>query len=414
MEPIQSHPFDAYKVRSDFPVLSELVYGKPLVYLDNAATSQKPSRVIQSLTEYYTHYNSNIHRGVHYLSQKASAKFDEVRGQVRDFINAKSESEIIFTSGTTDSINLIASTYGRKFIGKGDEILISAMEHHSNIVPWQMLCEEKGANLKVIPMDDQGVLMLDAIPGLLTERTKLVSVVHTSNSLGTINPIKEIIAIAHSRNIPVLVDGAQVVAHEMVDVQELDCDFFVFSGHKMFGPTGVGCLYGKEYWLDQMPPYKGGGDMIKSVSFEKTTYNDLPYKFEAGTPHVSGVIGLGQAISYLSSINREGAHIHELALLRLTTDMFNEMEHVRIIGTAPDKSAVVSFVVDGVNAMDVGMYLDTLGIAVRTGHHCTEPVMHRFKIPGTIRASFMFYNTFEEVAQLGDGLKKSIRLFKGN
>lgn len=414
MEPNQSRPFDATTVRSDFPVLNELVYGKPLVYLDNAATSQKPTRVINSLNDYYTRYNANIHRGVHYLSQKASGAFDDVRLQIRDFINARSESEIVFTSGTTEAINLVASTFGRKFVGPGDEILVSAMEHHSNIVPWQMLCEERGAKLRVIPMDDHGVLMMDSIPDLLTVHTKLVSIVHTSNSLGTINPVKEIIRMAHARNIPVLVDGAQVVAHEKVDVQDMDCDFFVFSGHKMFGPTGVGCLYGKEHWLEQMPPYKGGGDMIKSVSFEKTTYNDLPFKFEAGTPPIAEVIGLGHAISFLNDMDREGAHLHEMALLRLATDMLNDIKQVRIIGTAPEKSAVVSFVVDGVNAMDIGMYLDTLGIAVRTGHHCTEPVMHRFNIPGTVRASFMFYNTFEEVAQLGEGLQKAIKLLKAS
>lgn len=414
MEPNRPRPFDATVIRSDFPVLHELVYGKPLVYLDNAATSQKPTRVIQSMNDYYSQYNANIHRGVHYLSQKASGAFDEVRSQIREFINAKSESEIVFTSGTTDSINLVASTFGRKFIGQGDEILISAMEHHSNIVPWQMLCEEKGAKLKIIPMDDNGVLMLESIPELLTEQTRLVGIVHTSNSLGTINPVKEIIHMAHARNIPVLVDGAQVVAHEKVDVQDMDCDFFVFSGHKMFGPTGVGCLYGKENWLEQMPPYKGGGDMIKSVSFEKTTYNDLPFKFEAGTPPIAEVIGLGEAISFLNELDRAGAHRHEMALLRKVTDMLNGMEYVRLIGTASEKSSVASFIVDGVNAMDIGMYLDTLGIAVRTGHHCTEPVMHRLNIPGTVRASFMFYNTFEEVAQLGEGLQKAIKLLKAS
>ncbi len=414
MSTTHSLHFDPATIRSDFPVLSELVYGKPLVYLDNAATSQKPISVIKALSDYYSHSNANIHRGVHYLSQKASGMFDEVRLQVRDFINAKSEREIVFTSGTTDSINLVANTFGRKFIGQGDEILISAMEHHSNIVPWQMLCEEKGAVLKVIPMDDDGVLLLDAVPSLLSERTKLVSVVHTSNSLGTINPVKEIIELAHKLNIPVLVDGAQTVAHEKVDVQALDCDFFVFSGHKMFGPTGVGCLYGKESWLEQMPPYKGGGDMIQSVSFEKTTYNELPFKFEAGTPNIAGVIALGEAINYLNQIDRSAAHVHEMALLNKATNLLAEIEHVRIIGTSKKKSSVVSFVMDGVNAMDAGMYLDTLGIAVRTGHHCTEPVMHRFNIPGTIRGSFMFYNTFEEVDKLAEGIQKAKRLLRRN
>ncbi|MFM8918010.1 MAG: aminotransferase class V-fold PLP-dependent enzyme, partial [Bacteroidota bacterium] len=351
MQPTRPQHFDLATIRGDFPVLSELVYGKSLVYLDNAATSQKPSSVIKALHDYYAHSNANIHRGVHYLSQKASGMFDEVRLQIRDFINAKSEREIIFTSGTTDSINLVASTFGRKFIGQGDEILISSMEHHSNIVPWQMLCEEKGAVLKVIPMDDDGVLLLDAVPSLLSERTKLVSIVHTSNSLGTINPVKEIIAMAHKLNIPVLVDGAQTVAHEQVDVQELDCDFFVFSGHKMFGPTGVGCLYGKETWLEQMPPYKGGGDMIQSVSFEKTTYNELPFKFEAGTPHISGVIALGEAISYLNQIDRNAAHAHEMALHNKATSLLMEIEHVSIIGKSKNKSSVFSVIMDGVNDM---------------------------------------------------------------
>jgi len=405
-------PFNVHDVRKDFPVLQELVYGKPLVYLDNAATSQKPQRVIDSLRDYYSHYNANIHRGVHYLSQKASGLYDDVRVMVKDFINAPSEREIVFTSGTTDSINLVASSFGRKFIGQGDEILISAMEHHANIVPWQLLCEEKGAVLKVIPMDDRGVLMMDELDELLTDRTKLVSVVHTSNSLGTINPVQTIITKAHQRNIPVLVDGAQAVAHGRVDVQAMDCDFFVFSGHKMFGPTGVGCLYAKEQWLEAMPPYRGGGDMIRSVSFEKTTYNDIPFKFEAGTPHIAGVIGMGEAISYMNSMDLLGAHAHEMNLLQEATQALSQLDHVRIIGQAEQKTSLVSFVIDGVNAMDAGMYLDTMGIAVRTGHHCTEPVMHRFNIPGTIRASFMFYNTIEEAHQFTEGVKKAITLLR--
>jgi len=405
-------PFNVLEARKDFPVLLELVYGKPLVYLDNAATSQKPQRVIDSLRDYYSHYNANIHRGVHYLSQKASGLYDDVRVMVKDFINAPSEREIVFTAGTTDSINLVASSFGRKFIGQGDEILISAMEHHANIVPWQLLCEEKGAVLKVIPMDDRGVLMIDQLDALITDKTKLVSVVHTSNSLGTINPVQTIITKAHLRNIPVLVDGAQAVAHGRVDVQAMDCDFFVFSGHKMFGPTGVGCLYAKEQWLEAMPPYRGGGDMIRSVSFEKTTYNDIPFKFEAGTPHIAGVIGMGEAIAYLNSLDFQGAHAHEMTLLQEATNALSNIEHVRMIGQAEQKTSLVSFVIDGVNAMDAGMYLDTMGIAVRTGHHCTEPVMHRFNIPGTIRASFMFYNTIEEVHQMAEGVKKAIALLR--
>ncbi|MEY3343351.1 MAG: hypothetical protein RL090_1035, partial [Bacteroidota bacterium] len=331
---------------------------------------------------------------------------------VKDFINAPSEREIVFTAGTTDSINLVASSFGRKFIGQGDEILISAMEHHANIVPWQLLCEEKGAVLKVIPMDDRGVLMIDQLDALITDKTKLVSLVHTSNSLGTINPVQTIITKVHQRNIPVLVDGAQAVAHGRVDVQAMDCDFFVFSGHKMFGPTGVGCLYAKEQWLEAMPPYRGGGDMIRSVSFEKTTYNDIPFKFEAGTPHIAGVIGMGEAISYMNSMDLSGAHAHEMTLLQEATQALSQLAHVRIIGQAEQKTSLVSFVIDGVNAMDAGMYLDTMGIAVRTGHHCTEPVMHRFNIPGTIRASFMFYNTIEEVHQFTEGVKKAIALLR--
>ena len=404
--------FDPQLVRKNFPVLSEKVYGKPLAYFDNAATSQKPEVVINKLSEYYSQYNANIHRGVHFLSQKASNAFDEVRVKVKRFINSDSEREIIFTRGTTESINLVASSFGRKFIGAGDEVLISAMEHHSNIVPWQLLCEEKGAKLKVIPMNDQGELILDEFIKLINPKTKFISVVHTSNSLGTINPVKEIIRIAHEKNIPVLVDGAQAVAHTIVDVQDLDCDFFAFSGHKMFGPTGVGCLYGKMKWLDQMPPYQGGGEMIHSVSFEKTTYNEVPFKFEAGTPNIADVIGLGAAIDYLGALNRNDAEKYEHDLMLYATEKLSAIEHVKLIGTAKNKASVVSFIIEGVNALDAGMYLDTLGIAVRTGHHCTEPVMSRLGIPGTIRASFMFYNTFEEIDRLADGIKKAIKLLR--
>jgi len=399
-------------VRKDFPVLSENVYGKPLAYFDNAATSQKPEVVIKKLSDYYSQYNANIHRGVHFLSQKASTAFDEVRVKVKDFINAGSEREIIFTRGTTESINLVASSYGRKFIGGGDEVLISAMEHHSNIVPWQLLCEEKGAKLRVIPMNDQGELNMDQFVKLINPKTKFISIVHTSNSLGTINPVREIIRMAHEKNIPVLVDGAQAVAHTIVDVQDLDCDFFAFSGHKMFGPTGVGCLYGKMKWLEQMPPYQGGGEMIHSVSFEKTTYNEVPFKFEAGTPNIADVIGLGAAIDYLGTLNRQDAEKYEHDLMLYATEKLSAIEHVKLIGTAKNKASVVSFIIEGVNALDAGMYLDTMGIAVRTGHHCTEPVMTRLGIPGTIRASFMFYNTFQEIDRLVEGVKKAIKLLK--
>jgi cysteine desulfurase/selenocysteine lyase len=402
--------FDADSARKDFPILSEKAHGKPLAYFDNAATSQKPQVVIDCLTEYYSKYNANIHRGVHFLSQKASQAFDDVRVAVKEFINAGSESEIVFTRGTTESINLVAATYGRKFIGAGDEIIISAMEHHSNIVPWQMLCEEKGAILRVIPMTDSGELLLDEYRKLISPKTKFVSVVHTSNSLGTINPVKEIIRIAHTQKIPVLIDGAQAVAHEPVDVRDLDCDFFAFSGHKMFGPTGVGCLYGTKELLESMPPYQGGGEMIQSVSFEKTTYNEVPYKFEAGTPNIADVIGLGAAIRYISTLDRDAVAQHEYQLMTYASERLKALEHVRLIGTASRKSSVVSFVIDGVNALDAGMYLDTLGIAVRTGHHCTEPVMTRLGIPGTIRASFMFYNTFDEIDRLTEGVSKAIAL----
>jgi cysteine desulfurase/selenocysteine lyase len=404
--------FNAEKIRLDFPVLSETAYGKPLAYFDNAATSQKPRAVIYCLNDYYSHYNANIHRGVHFLSQKASQAFDDVRVKIQHFINASSEREIIFTRGTTESINLVASTFGRKFIGAGDEIIITAMEHHSNIVPWQMLCEEKQAKLKVIPMTDSGELCMDQLNDLITEKTKLISVVHTSNSLGTINPVKEMIQIAHQHGVPVLIDAAQSIAHEPLDVQDLDCDFLAFSGHKMFGPTGVGCLYGKLDWLEKMPPYQGGGEMIHSVSFEKTTYNEVPFKFEAGTPNIADVIALGAAVDYLNNLDRDAALHHEQVLLRYATEKLSAIPHVRLIGTSRHKTSVVSFVIDGVNALDVGMYLDTLGIAVRTGHHCTEPVMNRLGIPGTVRASFMFYNTFEEIDRLAEGIKKAIGLLR--
>ncbi len=395
-------------IRADFPILSETPYGKPLVYLDNAASSQKPKAVIDALMNYYMHDNANIHRGVHYLSQKASAAFDEVRGKVQRFINAADEREIVFVRGTTEGVNLVASTFGRMNIGAGDEVLISAMEHHSNIVPWQMLCKEKGAVLKVIPMNDRGELMLEEADKLITDRTKIVSVVHISNSLGTVNPVKEIIRKAHAKGIPVLVDGAQSTAHQRIDVQDLDADFFVFSGHKILGPTGVGCLYGKMHLLEAMPPYQGGGEMIHSVTFEHTTYNEVPFKFEAGTPNIADVIALGAAIDYWNHLDRDAVEKYEQELLSYATEKVAAIPGVRLIGTAAQKASVLSFVIDGVNALDAGMYLDTKGIAVRTGHHCTEPVMIRFCIPGTLRASFMFYNTKEEADALAEQLRKAI------
>lgn len=405
-------PFNINKIRSEFPILSEKAYGKPLVYFDNAASSQKPKVVIDALVDYYSTTNANVHRGVHFLSQKASAAFDAVREKVKTFINASSEREIIFVRGTTEAINLVASTYGRKNIGQGDEILISAMEHHSNIVPWQMLCEEKGAVLKVIPMNEKGELLMDQLPALLTDKTKFVSIVHISNSLGTKNPVKEIIRQAHAKGIPVLVDGAQSTAHEVIDVQDLDADFFTFSGHKILAPTGIGCLYGKLHLLEAMPPYQGGGEMISSVSFEKTTYNEVPFKFEAGTPNIADVIALGTAIDYWNQLDRKAAGAWEKELLNYATKLVSDIPTVRLIGTAAEKASVVSFVIEGVNAMDAGMFLDTKGIAVRTGHHCTEPVMQFFKIPGTLRASFMFYNTKEEIDALAENLTKAIALLQ--
>ena len=406
--------FDAESIRKDFPVLSQSVYGKPLVYLDNAATSQKPQPVIDALVKYYSEYNANIHRGVHFLSQTASKAYDDVRIKVKNFIHAATEEEIVFTGGTTDAINLVAATWGRQHIGEGDEIIVSAMEHHSNIVPWQMLCMEKKALLKVIPMNDDGELLLSEFEKLLSIRTKIVAVVHTSNSLGTINPV---LAIVHAvrqhekktgKTVAVLIDAAQAVVHEPIDVQQLDCDFLCFSAHKMLGPTGVGVLYGKSNLLNNMPPYRGGGDMIKSVSFEKTTYNDIPFRFEAGTPNIADVIASGAAIDYLNNLDRIGAVNHEIMLAERAAKLLAEIDGVRLIGTAHQKTSVVSFIIEGVNAMDAGMYLDTLGIAVRTGHHCTEPVMQRFNIAGTIRASFLFYNTLAEIETLVQGVKMAI------
>jgi cysteine desulfurase/selenocysteine lyase len=396
------------EIRNDFPILSREVNGKPLVYLDNGATTQKPQIVIDAISKYYDNENSNIHRGVHLLSQEATTAYEEARVKIQQFINAKHSHEVIFTSGTTGSINLISSSFGKKHIQKGDEIIITAMEHHSNIVPWQMLCEEKEAILKVIPINKKGELIVEEFKKLITEKTKLVSFTHTSNSLGTINPTEEIIKIAHANNALVLVDGAQAIGHDRVDMQKLDADFFVFSGHKLFGPTGTGILFGKEELLNDLPPYQGGGDMIKTVTFEKTTYNELPHKFEAGTPNIAGGIGIGAAIDYVNSIGFEFIKKQEKELLHYATQELRKINGLKIIGEAEHKTSVISFVVDGVHPFDIGVILDKLGIAIRTGHHCTQPLMDFFEIPGTARASFSFYNTKEEVDILISGLNRAL------
>jgi cysteine desulfurase/selenocysteine lyase len=404
--------FDAERVRRDFPILHQKVNGKPLVYLDNAATSQKPESVLRALDKYYREYNSNVHRGVHYLSERATQAYEQGRGAAQHLINAADPSEIIFVRGTTEAINLVVHSYGRKHIGAGDEIIISAMEHHSGIVPWQILCEEKGARLRVIPMNDQGELLLEEYEKLLGPKTKFVSLVHVSNALGTINPVQQIIEMAHNRNIPVMLDGAQAVPHLKVDVRALDCDFYCFSSHKLYGPTGVGVLYGKAALLDAMPPYQGGGDMISSVTFEKTTYNKLPHKFEAGTPNIAGGIGLGAAIQYLHQFDWAQVQAYEDDVLAYATRQVSSVPGVRLIGTAQDKTAVLSFVMEGIHPHDVGTVLDQEGIAIRTGHHCAQPVMQRFGIPATARASFGIYNTRADVDALMAGLHKVREVFQ--
>ena len=403
--------FDVMRIREDFPVLRQTVNGKPLVYLDNAASSQVPQVVIDRGSIYLEDEHSNIHRGVHYLSQKATTAYEGAREKVKRFINASDVKECIFVRGATEGVNLVMHGYGRKLIGAGDEIIISAMEHHANIVPWQMLCEEKGAILRVIPMNDAGELLLDDYNALLNERTKFVAITHVSNALGTVNPVKEMVNQAHKYGVPVLIDGAQSAPHMPVDVQELDCDFFTFSGHKMFAPTGSGVVYGKAQLLEQMNPFQGGGDMIKSVTFEKTTYADLPNKFEAGTPAIASQIGLGASIDYLNSIDRVQAAAHEHELLSYATERLMAIEGVRIIGTAREKASVLSFVIDDVHPHDIGTILDQEGIAVRAGHHCAQPVMQRFKIPATARASFAFYNTKEEVDVLARTIERVIEIF---
>ncbi|MGE5444291.1 MAG: SufS family cysteine desulfurase [Ignavibacteriales bacterium] len=403
--------FDVEKVRQDFPILKEKVRGKPLVYLDNAATSQKPQVVIDTIIRYYLAENSNIHRGIHFLSERATRAYEDARLKVKGFLNASSTQEVIFVRGTTEGINLVAQSYGRAFIKAGDEIIVSAMEHHSNIVPWQILCEQVGVRLRVIPINDNGELLIDEYERLLNAKTKIVSVAHVSNALGTINPIRQIIEMAHRWNAPVLIDGAQAAPHLAVDVQDLDCDFYAFSGHKLFGPTGIGVLYGKADLLEKMPPYQGGGDMIRSVTFEKTIYNTLPYKFEAGTSHIAGVIGLGSAIDYLGRIGLEKIAAYERGLLAYATDVLSVITGVRIIGTAKEKAGILSFVLNDVHPHDIGTILDCDGIAIRAGHHCAMPVMQRFGVPATARASFAFYNTKEEVDALVRAIHKVIEVF---
>lgn len=405
------NPFDVQQIRRDFPILNRTVYNKPLIYLDNGASSQKPSLVIEGVRAYYENENANIHRGVHQLSQMATDRYELARETITRSINAAHSHEVIFTKGATESINLVAFSFG-ELLQKGDEILISYMEHHANIVPWQMLCERKGTVLKVIPMLEDGTLDMVAFDELLTEKTKLLAVVHVSNTLGTVNPIKAMINKAHSVGAKVLIDAAQSIQHQFLDVQDLNCDFLVFSGHKVFAPTGTGILFGREEILNAMPPYQGGGDMIDRVTFERTTYNTLPHKFEAGTPHISGGIGLGLAFEYLNSIDFEGAMKHEMKLLKYATEKLLTIEGLRIYGTAPEKASTISFLLQGAHPFDVGVLLDKQGIAVRTGHHCTQPIMDFYEIPGTVRASFSFYNTFEEVDALHKALERVALILK--
>ncbi|MDH3267737.1 MAG: cysteine desulfurase [Ignavibacteria bacterium] len=408
---VSNKSYDVERIREDFPILKKKVHDKNLVYLDNAATTQKPTYVIDRVNKYYTTMNANIHRGVHALSQEATEAFEGARIQIKQFINALGKNQIIFTRGTTEAINLVASSYGRANVNEGDEIIISHMEHHSNIVPWQMLCKEKNAKLRIIPINDNGELIYEEFEKLVNEKTKFISIVYVSNSLGTINPVKKIINYAHQFKIPVLVDAAQAVNHIKVDVQDLDCDFLAFSGHKIYGPTGIGALYGKVELLDTMPPYQGGGDMISKVTFDETTYNELPHKFEAGTPDIAGAIGLGAAIEYVSKIGIENIKDHETSLLEYATKQIAEVPGLRIIGQAREKTSVLSFVLENIHPHDIGTFLDFEGVAIRTGHHCTQPVMQRFNIPATSRASFAMYNTKEEVDVLVNGLKKIIEVF---
>lgn len=411
-ETLNKHGLDIRKIRAEFPILHQQVNGKPLVYFDNAATTQKPLRVIEALTDYYSGYNANIHRGIHTLAEKATSAFEESRRAVKEFMNAPEAEEIIFTYGTTDGINLIASTFGRANIGEGDEIIISSMEHHSNIVPWQMLCEETGAKLKIIPINDRGEIVFEAFEKMLSERTRLVSIVHISNSLGTINPVKEVIQKAHEYGAKVLIDGAQASAHIEIDMQDLDCDFYVFSMHKLFGPTGTGILYGKRPLLEAMPPFRGGGEMIKEVTFGKTTYNDIPYKFEAGTPNIGDVVAIRRALEFVEAYGKENISKYEDELLQYANERLQTIPSVKLIGTAQNKISVVSFIMEGIHHFDIGMMMDARGVALRTGHHCTQPLMDLFNIEGTVRASLSLYNTFEEIDIMVEGLKNIAERFK--
>jgi cysteine desulfurase/selenocysteine lyase len=400
------------QICADFPILSRKINGKPLIYFDSGATAQKPQQVIDVISENYSLHNANIHRGVHTLSQEITVAYENARGTIQKHLNAAFAREIIFTKGTTDSISLVAYSFGKKFISTGDEIIVSEMDHHSNILPWQQLCEDRGAVLKVIPVNDAGELLLDKFESLLNSRTRIIAVTHVSNTLGTINPIKELIRIAHTKNVPVLVDGAQAVPHITVDVQDLDADFYCFSGHKLFGPTGIGVLYGKEKWLNAMPPYQVGGGTIKTVSFEKTEYADLPLRFEAGTPHIEGVMGLEAAVNYVNKIGLKNIAAYEHELLEYASSELTKVAGVKIIGNAKEKASVISFVVDGIHSLDIGTILDQLGIAVRTGHHCTQPLMKYYCIQGTIRVSLAFYNTMHEIDELIKGLKRAIEMLR--
>ncbi len=403
--------YDIKKIRKDFPILDRDIYNHKLVYLDNAATTQKPKQVVEAMTEEYYNVNANVHRGVHYLSQKATDLHEEAREKVRGFINAKSTSEIIFTRGTTESMNLIASSFCEEFMKEGDEVIVSVMEHHSNIVPWQLQAARKGISLRVVPIDDKGEIIIEEYKKLFNEKTKIVSIAHVSNVLGTVNPIKEMIEIAHSHGVPFMVDGAQSAPHFAINVQDLDCDFFAFSGHKMYGPTGVGVLYGKESWLDRLPPYQGGGEMIESVSFEKTTFERLPFKFEAGTPDYIATHGLATAIDYIKALGIDNINKHERELTEYAMKRMREIEEIHIFGEAENKDAVVSFLLGDIHHLDMGTLLDRLGIAVRTGHHCAQPLMTRLGIQGTVRASFALYNTTEEIDMLIDGIKRVSKMF---
>jgi cysteine desulfurase/selenocysteine lyase len=409
--PVSAAELDVASIRQDFPILSTQVHGKPLIYLDNAATTQKPQAVLDRLIRYYTHENANVHRGVHLLSERATDAYEEARRTVSRFLNAADPKEIVFVRGTTEAINLVAHTYGRAHLRRGDEIIVTVMEHHSNIVPWQLLCEEKGARLRVVPMTDEGELLLDRYETMLNDHTRIVALGHVSNALGTINPVRRIVDLAHARGVPVLVDGAQAVAHMAVDVQALGCDFYTFSGHKVFGPTGIGVLYGRAALLDAMPPYQGGGDMISSVTFERTLYNVLPYKFEAGTPDIAGAVALGAAIEYVESLGAERIAAHERDLLAYGTEALQQIPGLHLTGTAAEKGAILAFVLDGVHPHDVGTILDREGVAIRTGHHCCQPLMERLRVPATSRASLAIYNTREELDVLAGALAKVREVF---